>query len=276
MTDEYNAGQMAMFNLIPYPVNFQSISPRSVHDWADGLFHDLRNSVPHVVMVDIHDDEPFDVMTLRWMFKGGVSPLVLCASDAAELAELVELAGTAATVFKMPVFLAAEDCTNNCKPVKVNFQAPQLQFEVTPLDGSDLTPEEFELAKLEARHARPPRGIKTVHLDAPRDGGRPEWLLISYGATVGNAGKAAEMARKAGQRVDVLHIRLLWPLPEEEILRAAMGIRHVVVAERNCGQYAQEIRRLLPEVPVISATSLFKPVPVETILNRLQRSPRCC
>ena len=110
----------------------------------------------------------------------------------------------------------------------------------------------------------------------PEELGRPEWLVVTSGATGAAATQAVQEARKEGQRVSLLNLNVLWPLPESELMRASMGIKHVVVAERNLGQYAQEVRRLLPELAIVTAGNATGPVPANLILQRLQRTPRCC
>ncbi len=243
------------------------------------LYRRLRSGEPTVVIVEAPSVQSLDVMALRWMFKGGITPLVLCPSDAAECAELAVTAAKAANLLKVPVFFLLEESVADDEiHLDEAAEQPELLFDApTPIDASDLSPEESDLQDLEARLSRPPRGFTATRIDAtPTDAGKPEWLVVTYGASCAPAHDAVVAARAEGQRVNLLHTRMLWPLPEAEILKAAAGMKHIVVAERNLGQYALEIRRILPELPVINAGRITAPLPAALILQRLQRSPRCC
>lgn len=245
---------------------------------APALFERMRRGDPMVVLVDAPDVLSLDVMALRWIFPGGVTPLVLCPSNALECAELAQTAAGAARLLHGPVFLLLEESVANSVPEDEQPDAIELESPEQPvIDATDLPAPEAELRQLEARHSKPLRGIRATrdYRQGP-EAGKPEWLVITYGAASKPASDAVAQAVQQGQRVNLLGIRMLWPLPEEEILKAVMGIKHIVVAERNLGQYAQEIRRLVPELPVIPAGSLTIPVSSDAILARLQRSPRCC
>lgn len=71
-----------------------------------------------------------------------------------------------------------------------------------------------------------------------------ETLIISYGITARSVAEAVEMARQKGIRVSALTVYSLWPVPERKIRDAMAGVRQVVVAELNLGQYRREIKRL--------------------------------
>lgn len=69
-------------------------------------------------------------------------------------------------------------------------------------------------------------------------------LFISYGITSRSVKEAVREAREDGHKVSALTIFSLWPVPEQKILNALEGIKRVVVAELNLGQYCLEIERL--------------------------------
>ncbi len=231
-----------------------------------------------VVVVHVADAASLDVMALRWIYPGGLTPLVLCPSNALECAELAQVAAQAANLIQAPVFILLEESVANDSWEADEIDAADISFEdPAPIDSLEVGEDAAELLTLNAKLARPPRGFTThVRQRQPADGARAEWLVIAYGATANPAAQAVESARAEGQRVDLLRLKLLWPVPEQQLLKETMGIKHIVVAERNLGQYAFELRRVLPEVPVIPAGLPRAPVPAEIILRRLQRSPRCC
>ncbi len=69
-------------------------------------------------------------------------------------------------------------------------------------------------------------------------------LLLTYGVTARAARTAQRLLRAAGQRVSLLVLKTLYPVPEACILRHLLGKREVVVVEMNLGQYVHEIKRL--------------------------------
>ncbi len=71
-----------------------------------------------------------------------------------------------------------------------------------------------------------------------------ETLIVSYGVSAHATRAAARRARAAGRRVSVLTVYSLWPVPEAAIRAALAGVRQVIVAELNHGQYRREIERL--------------------------------
>jgi 2-oxoglutarate ferredoxin oxidoreductase subunit alpha len=70
--------------------------------------------------------------------------------------------------------------------------------------------------------------------------------FLSYGSSARSAASAAKRARAAGAPVALVSVRSLWPAPEARIREACEGLETVVVAEQNLGDYAREIRRILP------------------------------
>ncbi|MCC7508821.1 MAG: hypothetical protein IT464_05570 [Planctomycetes bacterium] len=271
--------EIAMATLAETGVHVTHAQLDEIKNHSAELYRRLRSGEPTVVFVEAPSVQSLDVMALRWMFKGGITPLVLCPSDAAECAELAVTAAKAADLLKVPVFFLLEESVAESEfRWEEPAEEPELLFdEPTPIDASDLSPEESDARDLEARLSRPPRGFRATRLDPGLAAeGKPEWLVITYGGSRSPAQAAVAEARGEGQRVSLLHTRMLWPLPEAELLKAAMGMKHVVVAERNLGQYALEIRRILPELPVINACRITAPLPAALILQRLQRSPRCC
>ncbi|MBZ0136534.1 MAG: hypothetical protein K8I27_09195 [Planctomycetes bacterium] len=260
-------------------VNVEFIGAGDVRRNSSRLFQLLRGGTPSVIVIEALSVESLDVMALRWIFPGGITPLVLCPSNVFECAELAGAAASAAGLLNVPVFLLLDQ--QLAEQIESGIEAapmPELKYEdVPPIDALELPEAEVEMRLLEQRLSRLPGGLPLATLDAsPGAMGRPEWLVVTYGATAHAASRAVAEAREGGQRVSMLNLKVLWPLPESELLRASTGIKHVVVAERNLGQYAQEIRRVLPDLAVVSAGNATGPVPQSLILRSLQRTPRCC
>jgi len=69
-------------------------------------------------------------------------------------------------------------------------------------------------------------------------------LILSYGITARSAAEAVQKARARGQKVSLLTVVSLWPVPEAAIRAALDGVTRVIVPELNLGQYRREIERL--------------------------------
>jgi 2-oxoglutarate ferredoxin oxidoreductase subunit alpha len=69
-------------------------------------------------------------------------------------------------------------------------------------------------------------------------------LFLSFGVTAGAMREATATARAHGRRVSSLTVQSLWPVPETAIGKALDGVRRVIVAELNQGQYRREVERL--------------------------------
>lgn len=258
-------------------INVARTNLQDVRAHAPRFFAQLRRGEPNIVVVGADSVESLDVMSLRWMFPAGVTPLVLCPSTPQECAYLAEAAVSAAALIPGPVFLLLEDSVADAEDIVIPGDPAELELnEPAPLDLLDLPEEESELRTLDARLRSGFKGLIATKLDpCPENLGKPEWLLISFGSSTAPGRLAVKSARDAGQRVNHLSLQQLWPIPESALMRAVMGIKHIVVAERNLGQYATEIRRFAPDITVIPAGGINQVTP-ESILARLQRTPRCC
>ncbi len=75
------------------------------------------------------------------------------------------------------------------------------------------------------------------------DPGDVEVGIIAFGSTEGVIREATERARAEGYKVAHLHLRLLNPLPHEQVMAFAKRSRHILVPELNyTGQLARWIR----------------------------------
>lgn len=238
----------------------------------DGVLQERGLSLwdrPVVHVISTQSDHSTDVMALRWMARGGHCPLVFCASDFATALDLGYVAGRVAQAYGGPAYVLVEHAVDALQgqwrePAAFSVAAPPGDMPDSPSD---------RMGRRQDLYGALPQFSA---MDADPAGARAEWLVLSYGANVHPASQAVAQARQAGQRVHHLALHTLWPLPEAAILKAAMGVKHVVVPESNLGQYVNEIRRILPMLTVIPANAAAGPVPAGLILERLQKTPRCC
>jgi 2-oxoglutarate ferredoxin oxidoreductase subunit alpha len=224
-----------------------------------------------------------DVQFLRWGTSGGYPVIVLAPADLIDCYRLTRRAFELAERFRTPVFLATDKelvTMNACldgelleRPdaeLRAALHAeqpfavfdPQRPDEVLPMaqyggahlarfmtsshdERGYLTKDPGKIDRLNrhlaAKIEEHADEIELVKADLQEGA---EALLIGYGITARSVQEAALRARKLGRRVSALTIYTLWPVPERAIRQALHGIRKVVVAELNLGQYLREIERL--------------------------------
>jgi 2-oxoglutarate ferredoxin oxidoreductase subunit alpha len=71
-----------------------------------------------------------------------------------------------------------------------------------------------------------------------------EIILIAYGSETRPCLDAVLKARAAGKRVGLLKLNTVWPVPEEQIRKAAEQAKTILAVEMNMGKYAREIERI--------------------------------
>lgn len=89
-------------------------------------------------------------------------------------------------------------------------------------------------------------------------------VVVAYGSVGRSALRAVRDARKEGLAVGYFRPITLWPFPDKELLKAALGAKTVIVPELNCGQMVLEVERAFKgrsEVLPLSLVNgeLFKP-----------------
>jgi 2-oxoglutarate ferredoxin oxidoreductase subunit alpha len=86
---------------------------------------------------------------------------------------------------------------------------------------------------------------------------KPDVLLISYGSTIGAVHEAAQNLREEGVSVGVCQVRVLSPLPVEDLTRLVDSAKTVIVIENNStGQLAYLMRA--NRVPFGNVQSMLK------------------
>ena len=224
-----------------------------------------------------------DVQFLRWGTSGGYPLIVLATTDVVSCYQLTQRAFDLAERFRVPVILATDKETALTRvtvdssdlldiPVRERTQAaPASKYEpygfghpgevvpMSPFGGpyllrattsshdanGYLTKDYSEMERLNLHLA----AKIEAHLDeislveADLQAGA-HTLIVSYGITALAVKRAVQSARRQGFKVSSLTIYSLWPVPEEGIRAAMAGVRRVLVAELNLGQYRREIERL--------------------------------
>ncbi len=229
-----------------------------------------------------------DVQFARWVTPGGYPMVVLCPSTVSECYSLTVRAFNLAERLRTPVILLADkEVGTTLTTVELGAEDAALETrrlaepgpytpyrfapsaaipDFAPIGGPQIMritgsshDERGHLTKNAATVGR-----LNQHLRAKIESRRDELalvtadvqagaqtLVVSYGVTAGAVLEAADQARSRGTPVSTLTIQSLWPVPEAAILSALQGVRRVVVAELNLGQYRREIERLAPGREVV-------------------------
>ncbi len=100
-----------------------------------------------------------------------------------------------------------------------------------------------------------------------------EFTLLGWGSTYGAIKEAADLLKKDGMPVNVLHLSEIWPFPAEKVLSVlGNGAKSVVIESNATAQMAQLIRRETGHA--IDATILKsdgRPFYAEEIVDRLKK-----
>jgi 2-oxoglutarate/2-oxoacid ferredoxin oxidoreductase subunit alpha len=230
-----------------------------------------------------------DILFLRWSNSGGLPVVVLAPEDVRECYLQTVQAFNLAEKYRCPVFIASNkeigltresvDLAAISLPPPINrvgcppdhsgrpFQPlpGQLVPPFLPIGGERLSrqtssthgedgyittdPEAIErmINRLQIKLVGIDTEIAAVETDCrPGD----EILLVVYGVTARAARTALRQLREGGEKVSLLVVKLLYPVPEELLRRHLAECKRVVVVEMNTGQYLREIERLAGSTPV--------------------------
>ena len=227
--------------------------------------------------------EQGDIQFLRWGTAGGYPMIVLSPCDLPSCYRLTQQAFDLAERFRMPVFLATEKelVLNTASVDSASFEdIPVRQRPLAPV-GEKYIPYQFDLPEQvkamspfggphllrvttsshnpEGYLTKDPAAMEQVnrHLAAKIEAHRDEislieadiqpgasTVIIAYGVSAGAAGEAVNLARRKGEKISLLKLYSIWPVPEKAIRAVIDGANRVVVVEMNLGLYRREIECL--------------------------------
>ena len=89
-------------------------------------------------------------------------------------------------------------------------------------------------------------------------------IVVAYGSVARSALRAVRDARKKGIAAGYFRPVTLWPFPDVELAKMALGTKTIIVPELNCGQMVLEVERLVKGRSDVQALNLvngelFKP-----------------
>jgi 2-oxoglutarate/2-oxoacid ferredoxin oxidoreductase subunit alpha len=226
-----------------------------------------------------------DIQFMRWGNTGGLPVIVLAPSDVRDCYLLTRHAFNLAEQFRCPVFMASnKEIAMTKESVDLNaLPGPAVADRAVSPDGAPFIPFEAaggrtvpffrpiggDVISRQTSSTHGPDGYITgdpeviqetnerlrqkltaavdgfAHHEALVEEGAGA-LLITYGVTARSAKDAFYAAKKQGRPFSLLILKTLWPVPVNLIQGYAKGVRRVVVAEMNLGQYVREIERILP------------------------------
>jgi 2-oxoglutarate/2-oxoacid ferredoxin oxidoreductase subunit alpha len=252
-----------------------------------------------------------DIQFLRWGNSGGLPVIVLAPVDAQDCYLLTIHAFNLAEHYRCPVFIASnKEIAMTRESVALDgLEFPAIAERKTapnghsghpfapvagdlvppflPMGGSRLSRQTSSTHGPEGYITTDPAVIDTgivrlkdkLHgaiddfsffdLDAEPD---DTTLLIVYGVTARAARTAVKRLRKMGEKVSLLILKTLYPVPKTIIQDALSGKTHVVMVEMNHGQYVREIERLAGSIPVQFYGQMNgELIPPETIVREVTR-----
>jgi 2-oxoglutarate ferredoxin oxidoreductase subunit alpha len=99
-------------------------------------------------------------------------------------------------------------------------------------------------------------------------------VVVSYGSVGRSALRAVRDARKKGIPAGYFRPITLWPFPGEELVKASLGAKTVLVPELNCGQMVLEVERVIRGRSDVRALNLvngelFKPSEILKVIEEV-------
>jgi 2-oxoglutarate ferredoxin oxidoreductase subunit alpha len=224
-----------------------------------------------------------DIQFMRWGMSGGYPVIVLAPTDVTTCYNLTRRAFDLAERFRVPVFIATdkETVSSNATVAVESYQPVPVRERALAADDGSFTPYRYQpadgvppMGHFAGSHivrftgsshdergylSKKPRdvGALNAHLAAKIEDHADEialvesdvqtgadTLILSYGLTARSAAEAVQQARAAARGVSLLTVYSLWPVPEEAIRAALVGVKRVIVPELNLGLYRREIERL--------------------------------
>jgi len=101
-------------------------------------------------------------------------------------------------------------------------------------------------------------------------------VVVAYGSVGRSALRAVRDARKKGIPAGFFRPVTLWPFPDEELKKLALGVKTVLVPELNCGQMVLEVERVMGRRSEVRAMNLvngelFKPSEIGQVIEEVAR-----
>lgn len=236
-----------------------------------------------------------DIQFLRWGNSGGLPAIVLAPVDARDCFVLTVHAFNLSEEYRCPVLLASNkeigltregvDLEVLERPAVVNRAlpvSPEPFLPFRPLPEKDV-PDFLPIGdKVLVRQTSSTHGVDGYITTQPNEisamlermnrkieanVGRfsfadafiepnADTMLLTYGITARAARAVYRELKAIGRPISLLILKTLWPVPENLIREKTQGIKRVIVAEMNLGQYSREVRHVLKDKTIESLAQM--------------------
>jgi 2-oxoglutarate/2-oxoacid ferredoxin oxidoreductase subunit alpha len=101
-----------------------------------------------------------------------------------------------------------------------------------------------------------------------------EIIVFAYGSTARAARVAVDNARKLGIKVGMMRFRVIWPLPEDEILKLCEKAKAIIIPEMNMGQLSEVIQKYAADRTKVKRINHVGGVPIHPtdVLNVIKEA----
>ena len=255
-----------------------------------------------------------DVMQARWGTHGDHATICYAPSSVQECYDLAVKAFNMAERFRQPVLILSDEVVGHMRekvtktdPGKlkiVNRVRPAVEpdkftpYEADPVTGvpamasfgdgyswhvTGLTtndwgfptnnPPEIEKKMLRLMSKVERARADIVEYEAEHMDGA-DVVVVAYGSVGRSALRAVRDARKKGIPAGFFRPITLWPFPDEELAKMALGAKTILVPELNCGQMVLEVERLIKGRSEVRAMNLvngelFKPSEIGRVIEEV-------
>lgn len=223
-----------------------------------------------------------DMMQVRWGSHGDYSVIALSPCSPQEAFDLTIDAFNVAELYRVPVFMMMDECVGHMTEKVVIPTADQIEVvprKLTARPPDEFLPYKLnggpvpEFARAGDGYKFHTTGLthdergypdmsvecqnkcvrhlvdkiranadKIVRFDEEQTSGA-DVVVVSYGITSRVARMGVDLARRAGVKVGVIRLVVVWPFPEKRIRQLAQKVKAFVVPEVNYGQIVLEVER---------------------------------
>ena len=230
-----------------------------------------------------------DIQQARWGNHGGYPLIALCPASGQEYLDMTVRAFNLAEAFRVPVILLGDEVIGHAREkvtVAESYEVLRRYHKPgeAPFDTDDesLVPSMPRFGDHEKllvtgsthnaaglRKASSPEAQKRLawrftekidrHCDLIVDTESvmlddADVAIVAFGAPSRTARSVVSRLREGGQKVGLLKLNTLWPVPEKQILELDLPGRKIAVPEMNNGQFVLEVQRLAKNAEVFSFT----------------------
>ncbi|MCH4182900.1 MAG: 3-methyl-2-oxobutanoate dehydrogenase subunit VorB [Prevotella sp.] len=223
-----------------------------------GVFVNVQRGGPGLGTIQPSQSDYFQAT--RGGGNGDYNTIVLAPASVQEMADFIDLAFTLAFRYRNPAMILSDGVIGQMMekvvlpPLKPRRTEEQIRKECpwatigrTPdrkpniLTSLELKPEIMEQRNLSMQRKYQTIKDCEVRYDTQQMDGA-EYIIVAFGSAARITEKAIELAKEQGIKVGLFRPITLWPFPEKQLRKAAVGKKGILVAEINAGQMVQDVR----------------------------------